>query len=187
VDSSYEDYARFMATTTGYYLDYKSKYDPMSIFLSSKIDAVPYQIYDFQRLIQEQRTKGNIRTLIAYETGLGKTILVGMIINELITRRTQDTLQRPQRILIITPPTVLPQFKAEMQNKFGLNFHQFDTQNPEYPDQLIASMDTIKLEPWITYISQQSWDMIIVDEYHRISPDTLRGHTTARQIDTSTE
>jgi len=164
-----------MATTTGYYLDYKSKYDPMSIFLSSKIDAVPYQIYDFQKLIQEQRTKGNIRALIAYETGLGKTILVGMVINELITRRTQNTLQRPIRILIITPPTVLPQFKAEMQNKFGLTFQQFNTQNPQYHDQLIASMDTLKLEPWMTHISQQNWDMIIVDEYHRISPNTLRG------------
>ncbi len=164
-----------MATTTGYYLDYKSKYDPMSIFLSSKIDAVPFQIYDFQKLVQEQRTKGNVRTLIAYETGLGKTILVGMIINELITQRHQETSRRPQRILIITPPTVLPQFQAEMQNKFGLTFHQFDTQNPEYPDQLIASMDTIKLEPWLTNFNQQNWDMIVVDEYHRISPDTLRG------------
>ena len=173
--STYEDYARFMATTTGYYLDFKSKYDPMSIFLSSKIDAVPYQIYDFQKLVQEQRTKGNIRTLIAYETGLGKTILVGMVINELVTPRPTEKPRRPQRILIITPPTVLPQFKAEMENKFGLHFNQFDTKNPEYPNQLIASMDSIKLEPWITNISHQSWDMIIVDEYHRISPDTLRG------------
>ena len=72
--STYSDYASFMATMTGHYLDYKSKYDPMSIFLSSKIDVVPYQIYDFQKLVQEQRTKGNIRSLIAYETGLGKDL-----------------------------------------------------------------------------------------------------------------
>ena len=138
--SSYEDYSKFMATTTSYYLAYKSKYDPMSIFLSSKIDAVPYQIYDFQKLVQEQRTTGNIRTLIAYETGLGKTILVGMIINELLTERTQDKIQKPKRILIITPPTVLPQFKAEMQNKFGLSFHPFYTHDPSYPDQIIARL-----------------------------------------------
>lgn len=171
----YVDYAGFMAGTTAYYLEAKKKYDPMAVFLSSKIDAVPYQIYDFHRLMTEQRTSGNMRALIAYETGLGKTILVGMIINEMLTPRPQNVIRTPQRILIVTPPAVLSQFNDEMKTKFGLDFQEFESQKLMFFDTMIASMDTLKFEPWKTRLNDQTWDLVVVDEYHRVSPDTLRG------------
>jgi len=179
VSSEYCDYAKFMACVTAYYLDSKSKYDPMAIFLSSKIDLVPYQIYDFNRLIIEERTNGNIRALIAYETGLGKTILVGMIIKELLTRSSTNaasSIYKPiRRILIVTPSAVLPQFRDEMKRKFGLNFEAFDTQHPVFSDLMIASMDTLKLKEWKEKLVEQTWDLMVVDEYHRVSPYNQRG------------
>ncbi|MBN1683206.1 DEAD/DEAH box helicase family protein [Candidatus Bathyarchaeota archaeon] len=174
---TYQDYAKFMSCITAHYLEGKAKYDPLSVFLSSKIDLVPYQIYDFKKLLNEQKTNGNIRTLIAYETGLGKTILVGMIIKELIGNNPQGP---PKRVLIITPPTVLPQFKDEMKRKFGLDFYQFETRNPEFKDLTIASMDTLKLEPYKQLVEEQLWDLIIVDEYHRISPYNQRGELISK-------
>lgn len=179
VVSGYSDYARFMACVTAYYLDAKSRYDPMAIFLSSKIDIVPYQIYDFSRLMSEERTNGNIRALIAYETGLGKTILVGMIIKELLTRSSTGSdfpLSKPiHRILIVTPPTVLPQFRDEMKNKFGMKFEEFCTQDPVFSDLMIASIDTLKLKDWREKLAEQTWDLMIVDEYHKVSPYNQRG------------
>ena len=173
--SEYSEYAKFMACTTAYYLDAKAKYDPMSVFLSSKINPVPYQIYDFNRLIEEYRKTGNIRALVAYETGLGKTILVGMLIKELLASRSQPDYKRQKRILILTPPTVLPQFRDEMKRKFGLEFEKFDTKRHIFGDMVIASIETLKLNPWKERLREQVWDLIVVDEYHRINQFNLRG------------
>jgi len=173
--SEYSEYAKFMACTTAYYLDAKAKYDPMSVFLSSKIDPVPYQIYDFNRLIEEYRKTGVIRALIAYETGLGKTILVGMLVKELLSPRFDPGYSKSKRILILTPPTVLLQFKDEMKRKFGLEFERFDTETSTFGDMVIASIETLKLSPWKERLSEQVWDVIVVDEYHRINQFNLRG------------
>ena len=97
-----------------------------------------------------------------------------MIIKEILSGRTQNTPHRPKRVLIITPPTVLPQFQDEMKRKFGLDFHQFITKDPQFKNLTIASMDTIKLEPWKTQLQEQLWDIIIVDEYHKISPYNMK-------------
>lgn len=177
ISTDYGTYAKFMSGITAYYIETKSKYDPMTIFLSSKIDLVPYQLYDFNRLIQEERTNGNMRALIAYETGLGKTILVGMIIKELFTRQTSshEGLNLAPRILIVTPPTVLPQFKDEMKKKFGLEFSELDNQTVCFPNLLIASMDTLKLKEWMERLNEQPWDLVVVDEFHRVSPYNQRG------------
>ena len=172
----YAQYAKFMACITAHYLDSKAEYDPMSIFLSSKIDLVPYQIYDFSRLIAEERRSGGIRALIAYETGLGKTILVGMLIRELLSRATSPPLvPRVRRVLIVTPPTVLPQFRDEMARKFGLDFEEPAQGPPFLGDMSIASMDTLKMAEWMERLTEQEWDLVVVDEYHRVNDQNMRG------------
>ncbi|XRH75614.1 MAG: helicase-related protein [Candidatus Methanosuratincola verstraetei] len=177
ISEEYRGYAAFMAFLTAHYLECKAEYDPLSVFSSSKIDLIPYQIHDFAKLMEEEKRGGCIRTLIAYETGLGKTILVGMLIKELLGR-SEFPLKPPRpparRILIITPPSVLPQFRAEMNDKFGLEFTTFDPKNPSFADLTIASMETLKADRWEERLSSQEWDMIVVDEYHRVSPYNLR-------------
>ena len=171
----YSEYAKFMVCTTSHYLEAKAKYDPMAMFLSSKLNPVPYQLYDFSKLIDEYRKNGNIRALIAYETGLGKTILVGMIIKELISPRFSVELKRDKRILILTPPSVLIQFQDEMKKRFDLNFEKFDTKKGKFGDMVIASIDTLKLDPWVEHLKEQVWDIIIVDEFHKYHSLNLRG------------
>jgi superfamily II DNA or RNA helicase len=178
LSDEYRDYAKFMAFLTAHYLECKAQFDPLSVFSSSKIDPVPYQIHDFAKLIEEERRGGCIRTLIAYETGLGKTILVGMILKELLGRSEGPLggfAPSTKRVLIVTPPSVLPQFRAEMKDKFGLEFATFDPGNPSYADLMIASMETLKTERWMDWLSSQEWDVVVVDEYHRASPYNLRG------------
>ena len=42
-------------------------------------------------------------------------------------------------------------------------------------DRMIASIDTLKLDHWRELLVNQTWDLILVDELHRVSPDNLRG------------
>ena len=173
-ESEYAEYAKFMSCTTANYLDAKAKYDPMAMFLSSKLRPVPYQLYDFSKLIEEYRKNGNIRALIAYETGLGKTILVGMIIKELISKRFTEH-KRDKRILILTPPQVLDQFKDEMKQRFNLEFEEFNTKYGTFGDMVIASYDTVKREQWLEHLKEQVWDIVVVDEYHKFNSHNQRG------------
>jgi superfamily II DNA or RNA helicase len=171
-EEDYVTYATFMAGVSAYTLSAKEKYDPLRIFLSSKIDPLPYQIFDFSRLMEELKKQGNIRVLIAYETGLGKTILAGMVLQEVVATMGDKV---PARILVLTPPGVLAQFHDELKEKFGINLNIFDSQEGIFSNQMITSIDTLKLDHWYEYLENQTWDLVLVDELHRVSPDNLRG------------
>ncbi len=165
-------YAGFMAGVFAYALEAAEKYDPLRIFLSSKIDLLPFQLFDFSTLMDELNKQGNIRALIAYETGLGKTILAGMVLQEVIARISQS---RPARVLVLTPPAVLAQFHDELRTKFGFTLDVFDALEGRFSDRMIASIDTLKRERWRGSLAYQTWDLILVDELHRVSPDNKRG------------
>lgn len=57
---------------------------------------------------------------IADDTGLGKTIEAGLIARELLLRKKAKTL------VVAAPPSVLEQWKAEMEERFGLVFEILD-------------------------------------------------------------
>jgi len=108
------------------------------------------------------------RALLCDEVGLGKTIEAGMILLELVARGLV------RRVLILTPPSLVAQFKSEMSRKFGLDFVCHD--EPEFKenipeswqdeDHIIASYHTAKLEPHRSSILSKEWDMVIIDEAH---------------------
>lgn len=61
-----------------------------------------------------------VNLFIADDTGLGKTIEAGLIARELLLRRKAKT------IVVATPPSVLEQWKAELEERFGLVFEILD-------------------------------------------------------------
>jgi superfamily II DNA or RNA helicase len=61
-----------------------------------------------------------VALFIADDTGLGKTIEAGLIARELLLRRKAKT------IVVATPPSVLEQWKAELEERFGLVFEILD-------------------------------------------------------------
>ena len=81
-----------------------------------KIDA--YQMEPLRKALQLPR----VNLFIADDTGLGKTIEAGLIIRELLLRRKVRT------IVVAAPPSVLEQWKAEMEERFGLIFQILDRQ-----------------------------------------------------------
>ncbi len=79
-----------------------------------KIDA--YQMEPLRKALRLPR----VNLFIADDTGLGKTIEAGLIARELLLRKKAKT------IVVAVPPSVLEQWKAELEERFGLVFEMLD-------------------------------------------------------------
>ncbi|AAB91314.1 helicase-related protein [Archaeoglobus fulgidus] len=159
-------YPLFRVAVDSYHLFTKYQYDPVSVLAASKINLLPYQLEDFLNLLDIADSGRPVRVLIAYETGLGKTILAGLFIKEMVIRNPNT------RILIVTPPNVQYQWQDELKNKFGMHvplLTEADKQGKDPLKQkwLIASMDTLKGENWLRRVEDHRWDIVVVDELHR--------------------
>ena len=78
------------------------------------IDA--YQMEPLRKALRLPR----VNLFIADDTGLGKTIEAGLIARELLLRKKVKT------IVVAAPPSVLEQWKAELDERFGLVFQVLD-------------------------------------------------------------
>jgi len=79
-----------------------------------KLDA--YQMEPLRKALQLPR----VNLFIADDTGLGKTIEAGLVARELLLRK------KVKVIVVATPPSVLEQWKAELEERFGLVFEILD-------------------------------------------------------------
>jgi superfamily II DNA or RNA helicase len=79
-----------------------------------KIEA--YQMEPLRKALQLPR----VSLFIADDTGLGKTIEAGLIARELLLRKKVKT------IVVAAPPSVLEQWKGELEERFGLVFEILD-------------------------------------------------------------
>jgi SNF2 family DNA or RNA helicase len=110
--------------------------------------------------------------LFADEVGLGKTIEVGMVLNEMDFRDTRDSF------LILTPAQLAPQWQTELSEKFDLDFTSnyddgfvgFDAHN-----KIVASVDTAKGKRYRDQVLSRRWDVVVLDEAHYVrNEDTMR-------------
>ncbi len=159
--------------------------------LSSGVIPLPHQLHVLNRAVSDN----NVRYILADEVGLGKTIEAGLIIEELKARGLI------KRILVVCPTGLVTQWSIEMEEKFGEKFRiilpeDYDTirkitdNNDVYGqfDQVISPMDSIKpLEKRIGWTEERieqyneeriysiinsGWDLVIIDEAHRVAGST---------------
>src|SRR5438046_3620677 len=110
------------------------------------------------------------RAILADEVGLGKTIEASIIYKELAIRGLA------RRVLILTPASLVGQWKGELEEKF---FERFDT--PSEPDdwlnvtKAIVSHDRARSRRHAEEILRHRWDLVIVDEAHKVK--SQRGAT----------
>lgn len=81
---------------------------------NQKLLPLPHQI---EAVYGKMLQMPQVRFLLADDPGAGKTIMAGMLIQELIARMSVE------RILILVPPLVLKQWQEELKEKFNLDFH----------------------------------------------------------------
>jgi superfamily II DNA/RNA helicase len=144
-----------------------------------KIDA--YQMEPLRKALRLPRAN----LFIADDTGLGKTIEAGLIARELLLRKKAKT------IVVAAPPSVLEQWKAEMDERFGLMFEILDR---HYVAQ-VRREHGFGVNPWLTHsrflishnlLSDQTYadplrawlghmmpgSLLILDEAHHAAPSS---------------
>ena len=145
-------------------------FDPMMAVHTSNVQPLPHQI---TAVYESMLPRQPLRYVLADDPGAGKTIMAGLLIRELIMRADA------RRILIVSPGSLSEQWYDEMSSKFGLQFDLFDRRmldlshsgNPfdDY-DLLIARLDQLaRSEDLQEKLSHSSWDLVIVDEAHKMS------------------
>jgi len=123
------------------------------------IKELPHQIDVAQRVLRQMGG----RAILADEVGLGKTIEASIIYRELAIRGLA------RRTLILTPASLVGQWQGELEEKF---FQRFDT--PTDPDdwqrvtRAIVSHDRARSRRHAEEILRHHWDLVIVDEAHKI-------------------
>lgn len=156
--------------------------------LKEGVIPLPHQLYVLKRALSDSR----IRYVLADEVGLGKTIEAGLIIRELKARGLI------KRILIVCPKGLVSQWNLELKEKFDEYFNiilpseyevikRIINKEQVYNqfDQVISPMDSIKPierragwtqeevdkynEERIYSIIEADWDLIIIDEAHRLA------------------
>jgi len=80
------------------------------------IEVLAYQLEPLRKALRLPR----VNLFIADDVGLGKTIEAGLILRELMLR------QRVQRVVVAAPPSVVPQWREELEQRFGLTFEVYD-------------------------------------------------------------
>src|SRR5215470_5811488 len=80
------------------------------------IQITAYQLEPLRKALLLPR----VNLFIADDVGLGKTIEAGLIAQELLLRR------KVNYIVVVCPPSVLLQWKDEMESRFGLVFEILD-------------------------------------------------------------
>ena len=109
------------------------------------------------------------RAILADEVGLGKTFEAGLILHELLLRRLV------RRALILVPAGLMWQWYRELREKFDLPVElQASLRDWVRVPLLIASLDTAKRSPHREQVAARPYDLVIVDEAHR-----LKNHRTS--------
>jgi superfamily II DNA or RNA helicase len=145
------------------------EFDPYFGLSISRVDPLPHQleaVYDY--LLKLAR----VRFLLADDAGAGKTIMAGLLIRELELRGLAE------RILIICPANLAFQWQRELKEKFDAKFlvlkgqdirDQFGVNQWLERNRVITSLDLAKRQEILPGLRQVHWDVVIVDEAHRMS------------------
>jgi len=159
------------------------EYDPYFTLSIARVDPLPHQleaVYDY--FLKSPR----IRFLLADDPGAGKTIMAGLLIKELKIRGLIS------RVLLVTPANLTFQWQREMKDRFRENFEivKGDVLRSAYganpwqeKNQVITSMTWVSvIEDAKESLLRSRWDLIVVDEAHKMSAYSPDKKTLAYQL-----
>lgn len=138
------------------------------VLSDAKVEPKPHQIEASLFAFKSPLSKGAI---LADEVGLGKTIEAGIVIS-------QKWAENKRKMLIIVPATLRKQWYEELKEKFYLvsiileekSFNEEISKgnfNPFIQDKIIiCSYNFVSNKE--AYVKSINWDLVIVDEAHRL-------------------
>ncbi len=134
-----------------------------TVLSRSRLGFTPfdYQLATMQTVLRRMRG----RAILADEVGLGKTSEAGLVLCELRMRGLAD------RALVITPAGLVGQWREELERKFALPTTVAARGGWEAgPDRpvVLASLAAARRDPLRSAVTAQQWDVVIVDEAHRL-------------------
>ena len=137
------------------------------------VQFLPHQIQTAKKVINDM----NGRAILADEVGLGKTIEAGLILKEYLTRRLI------KKVLIIVPASLVNQWASELYEKFFIKT-TIAKKNPDWTlDNIqITSIDLAKREPHRSIILEQQYDLLLIDEAHKLKNKQTKNYQFVRAI-----
>jgi SNF2 family DNA or RNA helicase len=139
----------------------------------SSIDPLPHQrIAVYDHMLKQPR----LRFLLADDAGAGKTIMSGLYIREMLSRRLL------RRILIVPPAGLVGNWRRELLTLFNLPFRIISGSDARHEnpfvgndsDQVIISVDTLVGPRVLARLRDQvvdPYDLVIFDEAHKLAAD----------------
>lgn len=150
----------------------------------SRESQLEYYLHQFE-VIARLAPRVPVRAFIADEIGLGKTITAIAIAKYL------ETTDRTKRTLIIVPRVLIPQWRRELirMGISGTRIYNLERstigelESRGFPEgYYIVSMDLLKREKHLKKVKSTTWDLVIVDEAHRLSYRTKRFRSIGKNI-----
>src|SRR6266705_6846546 len=154
-------------------LTYGHLFNPAFATEISLIEPLPHQrIAVYDHMLHQSR----LRFLLADDAGAGKTIMTGLYIREMLTRRLIS------RVLIVPPAGLVGNWEREMRSLFNLPFHIVTGSDARLgnpftgpsSDLLIVSLDTLTGDRMFSRLQEADvipYDLVIFDEAHKLAAD----------------
>jgi superfamily II DNA or RNA helicase len=124
---------------------------------------LPHQVATARRVIYDMHGCA----LLADEVGLGKTIEACIVLKEFVMRGIV------KKALLLVPASLVMQWVRELRTKFGIYAVAHHRKRPawDYAPIVVASLDVAKRPPHCSAIASQTYDLLLVDEAHKLNND----------------
>src|SRR5947209_7337572 len=170
------DGSLFRLTSEAYRIRLAYLFDPLIAVHTSLIEPLPHQI---TAVYDTMLAKQPLRYLLADDPGAGKTIMTGLLIKELMIRRDLH------RCLIVSPGNLVEQWQDELNRRFHIVFDILTNDRLEVSASgnaftemplCIARLDKLSRDEYTQEkLRQTEWDLIVVDEAHKMSATFFGG------------
>lgn len=150
---------------------------------SANVDLNPHQVDAAVFAFKSPLSRGAI---LADEVGLGKTIEAGLIINQLWA-------EGRNHILILVPASLRTQWQDELLDKFDLESQvldgpsfkklqkEYDRSNPLQNSGIYIASHNFSYK-YDIYCKEVIWDLVVIDEAHRLRNVWRKSNKTAKKI-----
>ncbi len=176
------DGALFRLTSEAYRIRLAYLFDPLIAVHTSLIEPLPHQI---TAVYATMLGKQPLRYLLADDPGAGKTIMTGLLIKELMFRGDLG------RCLIVPPGNLVEQWQDELNRRFHIVFDILTNDRLEASASgnafaamplSIARLDKLSRdERTQEKLRQTEWDLVVVDEAHKMSATFFGGEVKVHQ------